>query len=205
SEPGDLGVGPVGTLERTDQVRRRVAELSAVLDERLDRRRGDARAGRLDPSIVVVLDGARRLRSTPGVARLLELGPTVGVYAVCLDESVTALPTECTAVIEVSARDGVRSHPSYLVAPDETGGPVTLDGVSPAWCDRYARAVARLRDATPDDAGSQLPDTARLCDLLEVDATDPQALGDHWRSSAAPRPAVIGATGEGMFTVDLPF
>ena len=64
----------------------RVAELGDLIAARL-RARLDSGAGaiRVDPDIVVVLDGALRLRALPGVVTVLREGPAVGVYSICVD------------------------------------------------------------------------------------------------------------------------
>ena len=45
-----------------------------------------------DPDVVVVLDGARRLRLLPGVVQVLKQGPAVGIYCLCLDADERLLP-----------------------------------------------------------------------------------------------------------------
>ena len=63
---------------------RRIAELSQMVSARQSAK-GDhnsmEQATFSDPDVVVVLDGARRLRSMPGVPTLLKDGPDVGVFA----------------------------------------------------------------------------------------------------------------------------
>ncbi len=49
-------------------------------------------------SLLVVLDGARQLRSLPGMPMVLQDGPAVGVFAICLDAEERLLPEECRVV-----------------------------------------------------------------------------------------------------------
>ncbi|MGW4900844.1 FtsK/SpoIIIE domain-containing protein [Streptomyces albidoflavus] len=89
----------IGTDAET--VGARIGELTQILDARqkaLQENRGQ-NAGFSDPDIVVVWDGSRRLRSLPGVVRLLREGPEVHIYALCLDTEERFLPGECLAVV----------------------------------------------------------------------------------------------------------
>ncbi len=70
-------------------------------------REAGRREARFRPDIVVVFDGSRKLRSLPGAVQLLQEGPQVGVYAVCLDADERLLPAECQAVVVVEP-DGLR-------------------------------------------------------------------------------------------------
>ncbi|MGP4044742.1 FtsK/SpoIIIE domain-containing protein [Streptomyces sp. 2A115] len=93
----------------SETVGARVGELTQLLDARQKALkeggggRGDGPAFS-DPDIVVVWDGSRRLRSMPGVVRLLREGPGVAMYAICLDEEERFLPGECQAVVVAEPR-----------------------------------------------------------------------------------------------------
>jgi S-DNA-T family DNA segregation ATPase FtsK/SpoIIIE len=89
----------IGTDAET--VGARIGELTQILDARkkaAEQNRGQA-ATFSDPDIVVVWDGSRRLRSLPGVVRLLREGPSVSMFAVCLDAEERFLPGECQAFV----------------------------------------------------------------------------------------------------------
>ncbi|MFF4401400.1 FtsK/SpoIIIE domain-containing protein [Streptomyces sp. NPDC001480] len=97
----------IGTDAET--VGARIGELTQILDARkkaAENNRGQGTSFS-EPDIVVVWDGSRRLRSLPGVVRLLREGPAVSVYAVCLDAEERFLPGECQAfvVAEPKARE----------------------------------------------------------------------------------------------------
>ncbi|MFF4760597.1 FtsK/SpoIIIE domain-containing protein [Streptomyces sp. NPDC001292] len=110
----------IGTDSET--VGARVGELTQMLDARLKalKEKGNRSDGPAfsDPDIVVVWDGSRRLRSLPGVVRLLREGPAVSLYAICLDEEERFLPGECQAVVLAEPRrnDG-RSDDSAAAPP----------------------------------------------------------------------------------------
>jgi S-DNA-T family DNA segregation ATPase FtsK/SpoIIIE len=185
-----------------EQVRVRLAELVRLLDARAEERlrsRGGCWDGR---SVVVVLDGARQMRRVPGVARLLADGPELGVHVLCLDEQAVALPVECGATIEVVGETDTALRVTVRDSAALEG--VVMDGVSPAWARRFARALAPLEDATPDDAVAELPTEVGLLDLLSFDATDPGALETAWLVSPRSTAAPLGVGIDGApFTVDL--
>ncbi|WP_328770944.1 FtsK/SpoIIIE domain-containing protein [Streptomyces sp. NBC_00286] len=89
----------IGTDAET--VGARIGELTQILDARTkaaQENHGQA-SSFSDPDIVVIWDGSRRLRSLPGVVRLLREGPSVSMYALCLDAEERFLPGECQAIV----------------------------------------------------------------------------------------------------------
>jgi S-DNA-T family DNA segregation ATPase FtsK/SpoIIIE len=198
----DSGSARLQVAVGATQLRSRVDELLALLERRLGTRAPGVDGLWTGPTVVVLLDGAAVLRRQPGVARLLAEGPAVGIRALCVDSDRVALPVECRATAETAGAVGTRLR---VVGPDSTTyDDVVADGVSERWARRFARAVAPLRDATPDDRDSTLPRSVRLLDLVPFDLTDPAALETAWRVS--PRdtrvPLGVGADGE-PFVVDL--
>ncbi|MEU6120647.1 FtsK/SpoIIIE domain-containing protein [Streptomyces sp. NPDC047123] len=89
----------IGTDAET--VGARIGELTQILDARVKAVEENKSQGAhfTDPDIVVVWDGSRRLRSLPGVVRLLREGPAVHMYALCLDTEERFLPGECQAFV----------------------------------------------------------------------------------------------------------
>ncbi|MCM2575770.1 FtsK/SpoIIIE domain-containing protein [Streptomyces meridianus] len=109
-------------------------------------------------------------------------------------------------------------------APGDLAGPVvgngvvaTVDAVSPAWAERFARALAPLRAAesgassggTSRRVATTLPRTARLLDELGLARATPASLTARW-AEADDGPAerrrlhtVLGAGPHGPLTVDL--
>ncbi|MES5824386.1 FtsK/SpoIIIE domain-containing protein [Streptomyces sp. RG80] len=89
----------IGTDAET--VGARIGELTQILDARKKAAEQNGSQGTAfsDPDIVVVWDGSRRLRSLPGVVRILREGPAVSVYAICLDAEERFLPGECQAYV----------------------------------------------------------------------------------------------------------
>ncbi len=189
-----LGVDP-------EQVRRRVAELTALLESRLHAagsyRTGSGFDGR---HVVLLLDGAQSLRAVPGVSRLLDLGPSVGIYSICLDEDPTQLPVECRGTVVVEGEVATRLRVAR--AGEQTAEDVVADLVSDRWAHRLARGLAPLRDATPQ-AGTGLPGSVRLLDQLGFAGDDPVAVARHWQQQPRSTWTVLGAAAEGSLGVDL--
>ena len=195
------GEGPTTLVGRTpDQVRVRVAELIALLDSRV----GDASFGGpwTGRSVVAVLDGAGALRRQPGVVRLLTEGPAIGIVVLCLENNLVSLPAECRATVEVSRMPAPRLRVRTEHATTYDG--VVPDAVDERWANNFARALAPLRDATPDDRAADLPTRARLLDLLPVDATSPNALETAWRATPRGTTVPLGVAVDGdPLVVDL--
>ncbi|MFF6949603.1 FtsK/SpoIIIE domain-containing protein [Streptomyces iakyrus] len=90
----------IGTDAET--VGARIGELTQILDARkkaAEENKSQGNSSFSDPDIVVVWDGSRRLRSLPGVVRLLREGPSVSMFAICLDAEERFLPGECQAYV----------------------------------------------------------------------------------------------------------
>jgi S-DNA-T family DNA segregation ATPase FtsK/SpoIIIE len=182
-----------------ESVATRIAELLALIDAR---RQAAADAGgqsaRFRPDILVIFDGARKLRMLPGAVQVLTDGPRFGIYAVCLDGDEQLLPAECQAVVVVG-REGAhvqqaRAEPLPRVRPD---------GVQPAWCTRLARSMTAIRDVSDADDASILPESSRLLDVLGLEPPGGLAIAGRWRQSGRSTLAVAGESYDGPFAIDL--
>ncbi|MET9117886.1 FHA domain-containing protein [Streptomyces longwoodensis] len=199
--------------------------------------------GHPGPHTVLVVDGdpgGADLREA--VARLSLEGPAAGIHVLCLAETAAASPASpvtetyeaaCAAVpafrhcgavallsgdvatalrlLRVVRAGGPGSEPPGPVGHGTVGA---VDAVSPAWAERFARALAPLR---PDGAGERhprvatpLPASARLLDELGLARATPASLMARW-ADAADDPealggravAVLGAGPRGPVGVDL--
>ncbi|WTW92357.1 hypothetical protein OG216_02770 [Streptomycetaceae bacterium NBC_01309] len=156
SSSGSSGGPYVNLGTDGETVAAQVAEIVATVNARLKTRRSTMSSALHDePELVVVLDGARRLREVSGVVQILRDGPSVGVYAICLDRAERLLPEETFAVV-LPASDAMTVR---LPGNADLRG-VRPDLVAAAWCERGARALAPLRDGSRDRAGT-LPDVVR--------------------------------------------
>ncbi|RKN29683.1 FtsK/SpoIIIE domain-containing protein [Micromonospora musae] len=178
----------------TQTVARRVAELVAVISAR-----SGERADGAFRDILVVLDGARKLRSLPGVTQILREGPSVGVHAICVDAEEKLLPEECQAVVAEQA-DGTLLVTRTLAAPVSGVHP---DLVSLDWLRTVARALAPLRDTGGSDDGGALPDASRLLDVLGMEPPESDAVAARWTTGGRTTEAVLGISLDGPFALDL--
>ncbi|MER7479392.1 FtsK/SpoIIIE domain-containing protein [Streptomyces sp. NPDC126510] len=204
---------------------------------------GDTAGGFPGPYTVVVVDGDPGGADLRGaLARLALEGPRAGIHVVCLAETAAASPAspvtetyeaacsvaptfrQCGAVALLS---GDVATALRLMRVARTGGdgssagPVghgtvaTVDAVSAAWAERFARALAPLRT---DGAASErhprvsapLPQAARLLDELGLARATPASLMARWADAADDAEAlggrvraVLGAGPRGPVGVDL--
>ncbi|MGW7003162.1 FtsK/SpoIIIE domain-containing protein [Streptomyces sp. NPDC054933] len=194
-------VALVGTDSET--VGRRVNELLNELNRRKtsSSQLGGAAQLRPDPSILVVLDGARLLRRVPGVPQLLQEGPLHGIFALCLDEDDRLLPEECQVAIcwAPGSTDRIHLRGGGL----EALGDILADQVSGPWCELIARSLAPIRDVSRDDADSALPTAARLLTLLNMPNPTGADIERIWRAGGATTTAPIGVGADGTFSLDI--
>lgn len=203
----------------------------------------DATAGFPGPYTVVVVDGdpgGADLREA--VARLALEGPRAGIHVVCLAETAAASPAspvtetyeaacavaptfrQCGAVALLSgdvatalrlmrvARVGGDGSPA---GPVGHGTVATVDAVSAAWAERFARALAPLRTDGPAGerqprVSAPLPQAARLLDELGLARATPASLMARWADAADDAEAlggrvraVLGAGPRGPVCADL--
>ncbi|GAA0609024.1 FHA domain-containing protein [Streptomyces crystallinus] len=180
------------------------------------------------PYTVVVVDGdpgSSVLRET--TARLASAGGAAGIHLLCLAETPPASPVspveatyESACAVSLPFREcGAAALLSGDVAtalrllrtaggrPAGHGTLAVVDAVSPAWAERFARALAPLRagDGTavaPGRPPVALPPSSRLLDELGLARATPASLMARWES--APDGAVVlGAGPRGPVGVDL--
>ncbi|MFF7127726.1 FtsK/SpoIIIE domain-containing protein [Streptomyces sp. NPDC008240] len=188
------------------------------------------------PFTVVVVDGDPGGASLQeALARLAVAGPRAGIHVVCLAETAATTPAapvaqvyeaasaitptfrHCGAVALLSGDVAGALH-LMRVAPTGPVGPgavATVDAVSPAWAERFARALAPLRPDGPVGerharVAVPLPQSARLLDELGLARATPASLMARWADAADDTEslggrarAVLGAGPHGPLTADL--
>ena len=184
-------------LTATDAARR-IAELLAQIDARTDAMREASLQTYQGPETVVVIDDAHRLRSLPGLIRVLREGPSVGIHAVCIDGDERLLPEECTTVA-VTVGDRLVVRRQRETALDD----VLPDLVVPHWYDWVARALAPLVDTSPSTEASAIPSASRLLDVLDLDPPTPEGILARWELRPRSTTTVIGESLDGPFSIDL--
>ncbi|MEV4708500.1 FtsK/SpoIIIE domain-containing protein [Actinoplanes sp. NPDC049316] len=181
----------IGT--NAESVSRRIAELNRLIASRS----GGDRAAAGEPDVLVVFDGARRLRSLPGAVTVLREGPAVGVHVLCLEAEERLLPEECRAVV-VSGSGGasVRTARTGQI----TG--IRADEPDPGWYERVARGLAPL-GVTGEGDEAVLPQSARLLDVLGLEPPSAEGVEAGWSGRPRSTKAVLGVGLDGAFAIDL--
>ncbi|MDH2392937.1 FtsK/SpoIIIE domain-containing protein, partial [Streptomyces sp. HNM0663] len=190
----------------------------------------EAAARYTGPRTVVVVDGdpgTAVLRET--AARLAAAGAAAGIHLIALAETAAASPASPVAVTYESAcalsqpfrecgavgllsgdvATALRVMRTAGGQPAGHGTVGTVDAVSAAWAERFARALAPLRTegaAVRPGHAAPLPRTARLLDELGLARATPASLLARWAAAAHPAgdaTAVLGAGPHGPLAVDL--
>ncbi|NGO78341.1 FHA domain-containing protein [Streptomyces sp. YC504] len=216
-----------------EQAAARTDELLRRIDDRLDE--GDAPGRSAGPRTLLVVDGdpgSAALRAA--TVRLAEEGPGAGIHVLCLAETPSASPsspvsltyeTACTALpafrscgaVALLSGDVATALRLVRTVRGQLAGQGTVasvDAVSPAWAERFARALAPLRTAEngPQAArlASPLPQAARLLDELGLARATPASLLARWAAAADDHDspggrawAVLGAGPRGPVCADL--
>jgi DNA segregation ATPase FtsK/SpoIIIE, S-DNA-T family len=176
----------------------RISELGQILDSRADGLKQNSSAVWSGSSIVVVIDGSHRLRSMPGIVRILRDGPRVGIYSLCLDIEERLLPEECDTVVVIGEQDLTirRQREAALVG-------VMPDWVCADWLDWVARAIAPIEDTSPSVSDAAIPASSRLLDVVKLDPPTPQAIQGRWVLNPRSTRAVVGESLDGAFSMDI--
>ncbi|MGW0706316.1 FtsK/SpoIIIE domain-containing protein [Streptomyces sp. NPDC002643] len=196
--PGTRGGAVTLIGNDPETVANRVAELVSTLRTRQRAAESTMSKALLsEPDVLVVMDGARRLRDVPGVVSILKEGPGVRIFPLCLDQEERLLPEECTAVVR---------HENHRLTLRRTGQPdipdIRPDLVEPDWCERAARGIAPIRDVTPD-ASEGLPGKVGLLELLGLHRPDPELITARWSQRPASTGVLLGAGYDGPVAFDL--
>ncbi|GAA4703641.1 DNA segregation ATPase FtsK/SpoIIIE, S-DNA-T family [Promicromonospora umidemergens] len=198
---GQEAVALIGTT--TETLSARVAEVNSLISQRRAAMEGNSGKIMAGAQVVVVLDGARRLRALPGVVSILRDGPGVGVSVVCLDGDEQLLPEECT-VVALARVDGGMTL-SRQDADDLRS--VLVDEVLDDWYEPVARAVAAVHDVTASEGEGLIPDSARLVEVLGIEEVDAEDMVARWRmisnGGKGSTEAVVGVSLDGPFTLDM--
>ena len=194
--------GHVARIGSTDSSLDRLAvDLADLVDRRLNSHDAPDHGAIGHPAHLVVLDGAYRLGSIPALTRVLRLGPSVGVYSICVDETERLLPEECQAAALFSG-----AEPTRLALRTSQSAPVAdvlADLVDTGWAEHMARALAPIRLNRRNQIQSTLPDTLRLLGALDLEDPTGESVAKLWTRSGRTTAAVIGADTRGQLVLDL--
>ncbi|WP_049571622.1 FtsK/SpoIIIE domain-containing protein, partial [Streptomyces sp. SBT349] len=193
------------------QAAARLRELTRRLGGRTDGRR-----------TVVLVDGdPGGAEARAALARLATEGRGAGIHLIVLTEAppataasplteTLAAAVATTPVLRDCGTVGVLTGPVAtalrLVGPGGAPGPTAgADAVSPAWAERFGRALAPRREdgvQAPAPPSTALPESCRLLDALELARVTPGVLRERWARRRG-LPLVLGAGTEGPVALDL--
>ncbi len=178
----------------------RIKGLMRLLDAR-SAALAQSRTARFDPSVVVVFDGIRGLRTMPGVPRILREGPPAGIYSICLDSDPTRLAAEGQAALEFDP--GQPTAATLRVEGRMPVAGVLADRVEPWWAESLARSIAPIRETGGEGGEAPLPNAIRYIDLAGIDPANPDEVLARWTLGGRSTGALIGVSADGPLTLDL--
>ncbi|MEU4253485.1 FtsK/SpoIIIE domain-containing protein [Amycolatopsis sp. NPDC026612] len=174
-----------------EDLARVVKPLTDLVRNRLESRH----AGDIVADTLVVLVGSRELGRRQDIADLLREGPAAGLRFVCVDDSVTSLPSRCGAVLSLEpAGDRLSLAQADPIA-------VTADRIDAMSAERAARILAPLRVVGAATAGAALPDLVRLSEI--VPAAEENSIRAGWRLAPECTSVPIGSDASGIAHIDL--
>ncbi|MBT1174495.1 cell division protein FtsK [Bifidobacterium sp. LC6] len=180
-----------------DDLALRISELVAVLDERASEKKRQSVKHWVGSAVVVIMERAHVLRSMPGVIRLLQEGPALGMYSLCIDTDERMLPEECQTVITATDSNlRVESN----IADDVFD--IMPDLVSSDWLGAVGGALAPIEDGSPSEGQTGIPDQSRLLDLLNLTPT-PDQIEARWAMYPRSTSCLIGESVDGPFGLDI--
>lgn len=184
-----------------ETIKVRIAELEGMIKAR----RAASEGSRLDPSQVtthvVIVDGAHDLRTVPGLARVLRDGPSVGVYAICVDSEDRLLPEECAGVVIIDPDQP--SNAEMRITGREPLVDILVDQVSEVAADEMSRSLSPLRNVATDDGEAVIPDSARLLDLIGLEPPTVDGVRSRWMLGGRTTEMLVGVGSSGAFVIDL--
>ncbi len=169
------------------------------LDEIIAARSAIANGADRVPALIVVLDHCAARSNDRRMRAIFERGPAVGVHLISIEDAACDLPQEALAILRHLDTKGSFSLEIDAQAHDDT---VIPDLASAQWCERIARALARITHQ-PEDHATVLPDATALVELLKIDFTSPTEVANHWSQTSPSTVAAVGVGFDGAFTIDL--
>lgn len=177
-------------------VRARLDELDALIAARRKAAGHHGIASNVLPRFVVVFDHPSRLDRVR-VSRILADGPSVGVHAICIEDTEPELPEEYAGATVASMGDRmvVRVRGRQPIAN------VREEVITVGSADLAARCLAPLRPESTSAA--DLPASVRHLDLLGLANPTPEAIVRGWDARLGRASAIIGVGPGGELEVEL--
>lgn len=183
--------------EHVDRVLRNLRE---VVDQRASDLKDHRNADTSSPTILVFMDGAAKLRMRPEVAALLDQGPAVGVFFICIDIGLELLPEECNAVVDLSS--GASTAVIKLSGhPTQTN--IVCDIVRLDEAELSARSIAPLQRVDAAASVGRIPKSVRFLDQIGLSEPTAEKIASSWASHAISTNVLIGVGENGPQYLDI--
>ncbi len=192
-----LGDDLIALMGNTDDTRRE--HLRSALKLLEQRARAGTKA-QWDTELVILVDGARRFRTLPGMVPLLQNGTDYGIHVIALDSDRSRLPEECRSVI---VADGADPTLARFESEDVFYPTVLLDSLSTSNAERIARSLCSVLHVSGVGDEGMLPTSVRYAELLNVDLEDPSPIVSRWEISPRQTYVVVGAGADSEFALDI--
>lgn len=181
----------------TEDLAKRIAELVSTMDERQKECERQILKRWTGSAVVIVMEHAHTLRSMPGIIDLLQRGPSVGMYTLCVDPDEQLLPEECQTVLTAFGTT-IRLESNA----EEDVLDVMPDLVSKDWMDVVSQSLGPLEDGSPSEMQSAIPKHSRLLDVLRLTPTAEQ-IEARWAMYPRSTACLIGESFDGPFGLDI--
>lgn len=184
-----LGTDPSSSRARLD-------ELDALIAARKKATGPYGGAASVLPRFVVLFDHPSRLDRVR-VGRILAEGPSVGVHAICIEDTEPELPEEYAGATIAPSGDRLVVRVRNRMPVED----VREEVVHLRYVDLAARCLAPLRPESTSAA--DLPTSARYLDVLGLDRPDPATVAAGWSGRSGRCAAVVGVGPGGPIEIEL--
>lgn len=155
------------------------------------------------PQLIVIIDQLDNVASNPALTLLLQMGKSLGVHGIFLEEASREIPSECGAILDLD----FGQHPiklNYLeTGVDGLKGTCQPDETSPEEASKLAHALGRISWLLPEDA-SQPPFKVSFLDMLGMNSLSELDL-ETWWSGKQPYGYLCAPIGKTSRDADLVF
>lgn len=205
SEQGEGQCRIGNTASSRQEWEKYLADLVAGREQALRQHGSSLASGQhpFDSDVVVLLEGAGRLRTSAAVNTVLTRGPAVGVYSLCVDEVDI---NECRGTLTLQPAAG--AHPAQVQVVGGLNEPMftaRAEDVTNEYALTMARLLAPLRDSAQGNVtGTSIPYPVRYLDLCDIEVPTVEDVLARWQGSRTCTSAVpLGADANGTVTVDV--
>jgi S-DNA-T family DNA segregation ATPase FtsK/SpoIIIE len=153
-----------------------------------------------EPSVVALIYGSA-VRDRATLSRVLTEGPEVGIHVIWAEETPSALPGECGAIVSID--DELAEATVTWTRTGATTRAGGVDGVSVDLARDFAEGLAPIRDASAASITGGIPDRVDLPKTLGMAHANADDFVHRWSESPPGLKARIGVSARGPYVLDL--